>query len=82
MIVKFFCCDRCGRVIEGEKPYSLQAFNKNDEPDGDFILCWSCYNTLTSYLNKQCTTNGLPKGLRIMNDFLEKFNKRFAIGDK
>lgn len=81
MIVKFFCCDRCGQVVEGEKPYSIQAFKKN-EPDGDFVLCWPCYNTLTDYLNEECTSGGLPNGLRVMNDFLESFNNRFVIGDE
>ncbi len=81
MIIKFYCCDRCGQVIEGEKSYSLEAFKQN-EPDGNFVLCWPCYNTLTNYLNEQCTNNGLPKGLRTMNDFLKEFNKRFVIGDK
>ena len=81
MIIKFYCCDRCGHVIKGEDSYSLQAFN-HDEPDGSFTLCWPCYHTLTNYLNEQCTSDGLPKGLEIMNDFLKKFNSRFSIGDK
>lgn len=28
MIIKFFCCDRCGQVIEGDKTYSLEVFKR------------------------------------------------------
>lgn len=81
MIIKFFCCDRCGQVVEGDKTYSIEAFKKN-VPDGEFILCWPCYYELTNYLNKQCIDEGLPKGRIVMKKFLEKFNNRFDIGDK
>ncbi len=81
MIIKFFCCDRCGQVIEGEKTYSLKAF-KSDIPDGSYTLCKNCYWYLTDKLNKECFNGLQPKGLEIMNDFLKEFNERFVIGDK
>lgn len=81
MIIKFFCCDRCGQVIEGEKTYSLKAF-KSDIPDGSYTLCKNCYWYLTDKLNKECLNGVQPKGLEIMNDFLKEFNERFDIGDK
>lgn len=81
MIIKFFCCDRCGQVIEGEKSYSLKAF-KSDISDGSYTLCKNCYWYLTDKLNKECFNGLQPKGLEIMNDFLKEFNKRFSIEDK
>ena len=81
MIIKFFCCDRCGQVVEGGKSYSLKAF-KSDIPDGSYTLCKNCYWYLTDKLNKECFNGVQPKGLEIMNDFLKEFNKQFAIGEK
>lgn len=78
MRIQFFCCDRCGQVVDNERPNTLKAF-KHDKPDGDFVLCWPCYYALTNYLNEQCTDGGLPKGLKIMNNFLEDFNNKFVI---
>ncbi len=78
MEINFFCCDRCGHIIANEKLYTLVAY-KNDESDGCFTLCKKCYCYLTSFLNKQCTHSGLPKGQAIMRDFIKEFNSQFDV---
>lgn len=81
MIIKFFCCDKCGQVLVNQKEFSIVAY-QSDKPDGGYTLCKDCYYYLTDKLNEECFNGLQPKGLGIMNDFLKEFNNKFAIKHK
>ena len=73
MKITFDVCERCGKIRNDSGDYKIVTF-RNNENEGGYNLCYSCYCKMTELLNDECC----KKGHEIMQDFVIKFNKQFG----